>query len=281
MTRLTSFPINLFTSQRKFNDYNADDMKCGDLTEYQLKNSYFIYDVSNIVDPFTLSKKTGFNNPQSMFAGVYGNNHQSSVNKKQCADLLFDELRATSLPFAFYGQYRHLINKMFTHLQKNTGENFEDSILHKAYKNLILNNITKTSAFYAIKDTINQYITLINTDEEYFLVDALSSNLKKSVLPKFDAFSDKFNGMAISIHDVHATKIDLLNIEVSKLKWRAEIKFTAQDHFGLDDTDINNKKFSQFQFFKAWFILQRYERFAYRPFFTDMQATVTLEGSSR
>ncbi|ELQ6215527.1 DUF3289 family protein [Cronobacter dublinensis] len=38
---------------------------------------------------------------------------------------------------------------------------------------------------------------------------------------------------------------------------------------------------SQFQFFKAWFILQRYERFAYRPFFTDMQATVTLEGSSR
>ncbi|ELQ6230073.1 DUF3289 family protein [Cronobacter dublinensis] len=39
--------------------------------------------------------------------------------------------------------------------------------------------------------------------------------------------------------------------------------------------------FSQFQFFKAWFILQRYERFAYRPFFTDMQATVTLEGSSR
>lgn len=37
MTRLTSFPINLFTSQRKFNDYNADDMKCGDLTEYQLK----------------------------------------------------------------------------------------------------------------------------------------------------------------------------------------------------------------------------------------------------
>ncbi|EOC0208007.1 DUF3289 family protein, partial [Cronobacter dublinensis] len=115
----------------------------------------------------------------------------------------------------------------------------------------------------------------------YFLVDALSSNLQKSVLPKFDAFSDKFNGMAISIHDVHATKIDLLNIEVSKLKWRAEIKFTAQDHFGLDDTDINNKKFSQFQFFKAWFILQRYERFAYRPFFTDMQATVTLEGSSR
>ncbi|EQA4280590.1 DUF3289 family protein [Cronobacter dublinensis] len=70
MTRLTSFPINLFTSQRKFNDHNADDMKCGDLTEYQLKNSYFIYDVSNIVDPFTLSKKTGFNNPQSMFAGV-------------------------------------------------------------------------------------------------------------------------------------------------------------------------------------------------------------------
>ncbi|EOV8147799.1 DUF3289 family protein [Cronobacter dublinensis] len=38
---------------------------------------------------------------------------------------------------------------------------------------------------------------------------------------------------------------------------------------------------SRFQFFKVWFILQRYERFTYRPFFTDMQATVTLEGSSR
>ncbi|EPX7408166.1 DUF3289 family protein [Cronobacter dublinensis] len=38
---------------------------------------------------------------------------------------------------------------------------------------------------------------------------------------------------------------------------------------------------SEFQFFKAWFILQRYEHFAYRLFFTDMQATVTVEGSSR
>ncbi|WEP47464.1 DUF3289 family protein [Cronobacter dublinensis subsp. infanticibi] len=28
-------------------------------------------------------------------------------------------------------------------------------------------------------------------------------------------------------------------------------------------------------------MLQRYERFAYLPFFTNMQATVTLEGSSR
>uniref|UniRef100_UPI001319F4C8 DUF3289 family protein n=1 Tax=Cronobacter malonaticus TaxID=413503 RepID=UPI001319F4C8 len=122
----------MFTHLQKNTGENFEDsiLHCGDLTEYQLKNSYFIYDVSNIVDPFTLSKKTGFNNPQSIFAGVYGNNHQNSVNKKQCADLLFDELRATSLPFAFYGQYRHLINKMFTHLQKNTGENFEDSILH-------------------------------------------------------------------------------------------------------------------------------------------------------
>ncbi|AML58575.1 hypothetical protein AXX16_2878 [Serratia rubidaea] len=52
----------------------------------------------------------------------------------------------------------------------------------------------------------------------------------------------------------------------------------GQDHFGLDVSDIRKKKFSQFQFFRIWFILQRFNRFGFRPFLTNMEAVIDIEG---
>ncbi|ELY4568074.1 DUF3289 family protein, partial [Cronobacter sakazakii] len=198
---------------------------------------------------------------------------------KECANLLFDEMRASSLPFAAYGQYRHLINSMLTHMQTKNGEPFNHSHLNLAYRNLILGNKSTNSTYDVIEKTLNKHADYINNEKSSSLIRELQENISNSILPKFDAFSDRFNGMGITIHDVHATKIDLLKLNVTKNQWRAQLKFTAQDHFGLDDTDIRNKKFYQFQFFRIWFLLQRYDKFGFRPFMTNMEAVINMQGT--
>ena len=71
-----------------------------------------------------------------------------------------------------------------------------------------------------------------------------------------------------------------MNIEFNNSDWKATIRYQGQDHFGLDKNDITKDKFRQFQFFKIWFVLQRYEVFGYRPFLTNMEATIDITGSS-
>jgi hypothetical protein len=51
-------------------DNNAEDMRCGDLSESQLKRHYHLVDVSARVNPYTLSKISAFTQPQSMFQGT-------------------------------------------------------------------------------------------------------------------------------------------------------------------------------------------------------------------
>jgi len=97
-------------------DYGAEDMRCGDLTEAQLKTYYGLNYISDRADPWTLMRRSAFDNPRSMFccnmrpAG-------EKITRQQCAAILFDEFRQLSRQFSVYGPYRHLIEKMITHMQ--------------------------------------------------------------------------------------------------------------------------------------------------------------------
>ncbi|WP_376748436.1 DUF3289 family protein [Pantoea septica] len=48
-------------------DYGAKDMRCGDLTEAQLKSHYRLDYISDRVDPWTLTRRSSMDRPQSMF----------------------------------------------------------------------------------------------------------------------------------------------------------------------------------------------------------------------
>ncbi|MTD28188.1 DUF3289 family protein [Erwinia sorbitola] len=57
---------------------------------------------------------------------------------------------------------------------------------------------------------------------------------------------------------------------------------TAQQlktHFSLDTHDISKLKFKQFHFFRIWFLLQRYNKFGFKPFITNMEATFEVNGA--
>ncbi len=45
---LATFPLNIFTTQRMFNDYGADDMRYGDICERRMKNEFGLTHISNV-----------------------------------------------------------------------------------------------------------------------------------------------------------------------------------------------------------------------------------------
>ncbi|ARJ41620.1 hypothetical protein B1H58_06045 [Pantoea alhagi] len=279
MIKLT-FPQKLYATEHQFNDYGTDDMRYGDITAARLKKEFRLTNISNVVDPWTMTRLTVFDNPQSRFFGAYGNNQRSTrLSAKQCASLLFEEMQVTSLPFACVGPWKYLINRMLQHFQSANGMPFNDMALNAAYQAQIINDNTKNSTLTAIREEISTRIDYENGVLPLDNIPFISKQIKDRILPKFDStIVDKINGLGITVHDVYATRINLLSLEISKKGWCAQIKYSGQDHFGLDVNDIQKVKFNQFQFFRIWFILQRFDQFGFRPFLTNMEATITLEG---
>lgn len=271
--------ITIFTTKRGFNDFSAPDMRYGDLSLAELKNRFNLVNISNVIDPYTLQRISAFNSPQSRFAGVYGNrNPGKQLTPMEASNLLFDEMRNTSWPYSWYGMNRGLINKMLTHMQRSNGLAFSDANLNAAYKNQIINDNSKGSTRLKIIELINKYINLETRSLPSESIPKFADEIHALVLPKFDAYIDRINGLGITVHDVYATQIAIKSLSINGNHWKATLLYTAQDHFGLDDDDINKIKFRQIQFFKIWFFLQRYKGFAFKPFMTNMEATIEIEG---
>lgn len=84
--------------------------------------------------------------------------------------------------------------------------------------------------------------------------------------------------MGISVHDTWATHITLKSLQINNSHYRAIIHYNVQDHFGLDSDDILKTQFKQFQLFRLWFVLQRYTEFGFKPFMTNMEASIEISG---
>lgn len=259
-------------------DYSAKDMRCGDLTEAQLKSQYRLDYISDRVDPWTLTRRSSMDRPQSMFCcNLRGQGEK--ITRQQCAAILFDELRSLSRKFSFYGPYSHLIEKMITHKQKGNGTPFRDISLDRALKEQIASDISERNSTRILLSKALR--TNIDWESKHFPIehrDRLRDAVLSGKLPKFDRFQDNFNGMGITVHDTWATQINIKSLHIDNNRYRAVVHYKVQDHFGLDSDDILKTKFSQFHFFRIWFILQRYNQFGFKPFMTNMEATVEVAG---
>ncbi|WP_312064490.1 YPO3983 family protein [Pantoea septica] len=257
-------------------DYSAKDMRCGDLSESQLKTHFHLLDVSTRTNPYTLTKITPFTQPRSIFHGSRGEGE--NITRQQCASILFDEFRDLSRLFSIYGPYRHLIEQMITHMQNGNGSPFRSMYLDSALKDHILNDRTENSTLSKIKNALIENIDWANKHYPKKNIDELRKAILSGKLPKFDRFQDNFNGMGITVHDTWATHITLKSLQINNDHYQAVVHYKVQDHFGLDVDDISKFKFNQFRFFRIWFILQRYNQFGFRPFMANMETNVEITG---
>lgn len=150
------FPCTIFKTQKKMDDYRADDMCYGDLSEIEQKTRFNLVDVSSWANPYTLTKISPFSQPHSRFHG--SRDEDEKLTPWQCADILFDELRHRASLFAFVPPYDVLIGQMITHLQKGCGLPFHHALLASALKEHILNDRTSPKDGVTV---INKKLTLL------------------------------------------------------------------------------------------------------------------------
>ena len=281
---------------------SLDDMRCGDLSEQQLKTIYHLTDVSTKVDPYQLEKieqthrstmmKFGaFIQPPSLLIDTlprgpskldyFHEEKKSKISKEECANILFDEFRSLSRPFALYGAYSGLIVKMINHMQNNTWLPFRDSLLNMALNDQIRHDFSGGSSLNNVKIALEKHMDWDSKMYPSSFGYELGKSIHSSVLPKFTRFKDKFNGLGITVHDTYATQITLKELKVSQKQYTACINYKIQDHFGLDKNDITKEFFKSLRFFRIWFILQRWNKLGYNPFITEMETNICIYGNNK
>ncbi len=267
------FPLCIFKTRNRMDDYGAADMKNGDLTEAELKGKFNLRGVSVTLDPYT-----GEKTPTSFAMDHFNQKPKEKVNKAEVARVLFDEFRHLSDTFSFSGKYQSIMRKMITHMQINNGAPFRDLLLDSALKEQILSDKSKKSSLVIIQSilekTINWKEGHYSSNDESILSDAV----KKSILPRFNRWKDRANGLGITVHAIHATHITIKSLKIDGDMFHATVHYRSQDHFGLDDTDVLDPFYRQFRIFHIWFVLQRWKGLGYKPFLTNMEATLEITG---
>ncbi|AYN29014.1 DUF3289 family protein [Buttiauxella sp. 3AFRM03] len=277
-------PALIYQTKRQMDDYQAKDMHHGDLDILALRNTFRLNvdDVPMKVNPMTLKLKE----PEDPFAFASPYVHPDfqpkpmpTVSREQAAALMFDEFRELAKLFSFQGPYKNIITEMIDHMQENSGTPYSSLLLDSALKEQILNDQSEKSTLLKIKDILGKKIDTeygfypLNDKSELF-----NGIAEQTILPKFNRLIDRTNGLVISVHDTWATHITLESLEVTGNSYWAKVHYRIQDHFGLDDTDVQNELFWKFRIFRLWFVLQRWDQYGYKPFITEMNATVDISG---
>ncbi|WP_130833042.1 DUF3289 family protein [[Erwinia] mediterraneensis] len=270
-----AMPVALYRTQQPMDDYRADDMRYGDLTELQLRERFKLEEVCYGLNPWR-SEKITYPEVKTYFEPLPSK--VEKVSHDEMASLLFNELRKSTYAFSCLG-YRHLFLQLVNHMQNSNGEAYRSEALNMAYRKNILSDKSRDSSLLKIKEEIEKSI---DWKRKLLIEEKLRSihtAITGTVLPKFKRWYDAFNGLGLAVHDVYATHITLQSIILSENKYQAYIHYKGQDHFGLDEKDIMNPFFHDFSFFRIWFLLQHWERFNYKPFLTNMEATVVISGT--
>jgi len=269
-----SFPFTVYRTKNKMNDYHADDMRHGDLSEFQLKEHFGLHQIVEGVNPYT-------NEISRYPVGNYSFARPAIItetrSREEIAQMLFDQFRQYSAPVSFMG-YRKLFISLINHLQTGDGEPFYDDLLNTAYHKQIVSDTTENSSLLTIKNVIESNIDWGVSVYPDQYKDEFNQKLSGVILPKFNLWIDRVNGLGISVHDIYATHITIQSLTVDQDGYTAIVHYQGQDHFGLDDKDIMSQLYHNLPIFRIWFILQRWEKFGYKPFVTNMEATIEFKG---
>lgn len=277
-----SLPTLIYQTKNQMDDYQAKDMHYGDLDILLLRNQFHldVETISTKVNAYTLRL---LNTPMAyVIASPYAMpeppKNMSVISRNEAAALMFSEFKELAKLFSFQGAYKKIITEMIDHMHENSGTPYSNPLLDQAMKEQILNDHSEKSSLLnikkALKIAINYdygFVPLINKRK-------LKEALEVAVLPKFNSKKDYINGLVITVHDTWSTHITLESLEVDGDSYRAKVNYRVQDHFGLDDADVMNPIYSKFRIFRLWFVLQRWDQYGFKPFITEMNATVEING---
>lgn len=233
----------------------CEDLKYKDLTEQEI-----------LALPYGL----GIPIPKQVMQGTLNEARNSDASLWRHLEKSFFSLLSTT-----GGEYKTVVKEMLAKFKANTGGIYK----HKLIDQACADHKTTKEATNEIRDILSDNLKAKNGKLSNSDLDTIEGDIKKRVkLPKFDDW-DWLNGLGITIHDTWSTHIILESLEVNGNKFKAVIRFRIQDHFGLGTEDITPYKFNQIRGFRNWFVLQRWDKYGYKPFITEFGTSKTIEGT--
>lgn len=179
-----------------------------------------------------------------------------------------------------YGEMQMVILAMIAKFERNEGGEFRHPLLTQHAK-----AEHSTQLFVkAVMDGVNTHIkaTSGNINQEPL---AAWMGQYPTLRPPVLGAGNFLRGLAMAVHDTWGARAELVQFAQHGKHYKGRVKFTLYDHFGLDMPDVGPdahtghiKPYSLLSGFRSWFILQHYERFAYKPFISMMEFHYQIEG---
>ena len=182
------------------------------------------------------------------------------------------------------GELEDVILDMIDHFMEGSGSTYSNSVLtQKAFEH------DATQAYInQVKARLGLMINAYDGDISglAFSPDTRNSHPLAQVLDaedaiklEYDTASDIMNGLTICVDKVWGNKIEVVEYLVNDNSYSCTLHYTLYDHFGMDQPDV--EKFGILAGFRSWYVLQHYDEYdsAYKPFLALMEFDVTVSGT--
>ncbi|MGR5283512.1 PAAR domain-containing protein [Photobacterium damselae] len=271
------FPLLVFKTKNKMDDFNAPDMTYGDESKETIEQYGFL-------KPFKQSEYYSHREGYTR----YGEDQfylPASEHFKRLRSL-GDNIYGSGIGFSTKGNTKNVFFEMVDKFKRDEGGYFESPELTLAMK-----NHKSTDKFYkallsCLGENINDGVLpsdILSITSEYMGTDG-----KGAALPQFYVGSLPFyhknltDGTVLAVHGIWSMRVYVESLEYKGTQVRGKLKCHIQDHFGLDvkDIDHNNldenkdndgKPYEWINGFRSWYLLQHFKGYGYKPFITKME----------
>ncbi|MDD9195732.1 DUF3289 family protein [Aliivibrio sp. S3MY1] len=273
------FPLLVFETKNKMDDFDAPDMTYSDETKEKIESYGFM-------KPFKQSEyyshREGYTRYSEDQFALPASEHFKRMNGL-ADDFLF------GVGFSINGDTSKIYPEMVARFQRNEGGYYDHPLLTDALKYHETTAKFHGELIKCLNENVNEgalpsNITNITSQYMRSEEEGKGASLPQFSVGKFPYFHDNlYDGTVLSVHGIWSMKVYVDNLEYKGNQVRGKFCYKIQDHFGLDvkdidhdpfrlDDDPNNdgKPYELLEGFRSWYLLQHFEGYGYKPFITKI-----------
>lgn len=274
------FPLLVFETKNKMDDFTAPDMLFGDesketIIEYGLfnpfKDTYSQPNAGYPLSAYTVSEDQ-FKLPAA----------EHFKRMRGLGKFFSSSLIGKLMDF----ETSHVFSEMVDKFERNEGGYYSNPMLTKALRE----HETTTKFHEALKICLED--NLINgklPDDIVRISSQYMMSSKGNSLPQFlvgnllmlNPHPNLVDGTVLSVHGIWSMQVYIKELEYKGNQVRGKFSYKIQDHFGLDVKDIDHNSFDDnpnndgkpyewLEGFRSWYLLQHYQGYGFKPFITKM-----------
>lgn len=272
-----AFPILVFETQKKMDDFDAPDMVHGDENKEVIENYGFMKPFKQSEyyshrEGYTLKNEDQFSLPAS--------EHFRRMRA------LGHDINGSGIGFSTEGSTKDIFYEMVDKFERNEGGYYSNQLLTDALKRHESTANFHSALLNCLGGNINDGIlpsNILNLTSQYMGADDKGANLPQFFVGSPPLFhKNLIDGTVLTVHGIWSMRVYVEVLEYKGAQVRGKFKYHIQDHFGLDVRDIDHNPFDDIKDndgkpyewmngFRSWYLLQHFKGYGYKPFITKME----------